>query len=93
MFLMMRYLGNNYTGAYREVNKVVINLWKLKMDNTLIEKYVRVTLTGHPNHSVAQMSCANTLLYWHPCNGPTIDKKIHQVHATIKTLSSPFLTG
>jgi hypothetical protein len=49
----MRYLGNNYTGAYREMDKTVHILRQHKIDENLISKYVRVMLTGCPNHFVA----------------------------------------
>jgi hypothetical protein len=52
--LLMRYLGNNYTGAYREVSTIVSVLRLHKIDPSLNDKYVRVMLTGCPNHFVAE---------------------------------------
>ena len=43
--LLMRYLGNNYTGAYREVDKIAALLKVYKIDNDLIDKYIRVMLS------------------------------------------------
>jgi len=51
--MLMRYLGNNYTGAYREVDSIVLKLRQLKITESLIEKYIRVMLIGCPNHFVA----------------------------------------
>ena len=81
--LLMRYVGNNYTGAYREVDKVVNKLRYLKIDETLIDKYVRVMVTGCPNHFVAETTRANALLHWRMRNGPTIAKKLDQVLKTM----------
>ena len=49
----MCYLDNNYTGAYREVDSIVLKLRQLKITESLIEKYIRVMLIGCPNHFVA----------------------------------------
>jgi hypothetical protein len=76
--LLMRYLGNNYTGAYREVDLIVKRLRELRTDEELIDKYIRVMLTGCPNHFVAETTRANALLHWRMRNGPTIDKKLPQ---------------
>jgi hypothetical protein len=81
--LLMRYLGNNYTGAYREVNKIVTQLRELKIDEDLIDKYVRVMVTGCPNHSVAKITRANALLHWRMRNCPTINRKLDQVLKTM----------
>ena len=81
--LLMHYLGNNYTGAYRETDKVVHRLRHLKIDEVLIDKYVRVMVTGCPNHFVAETSRENALLHWRLRNGPTIDRKLSQVNKTM----------
>jgi hypothetical protein len=46
--LLMRYLGNNYTGAHRDISAIVSVLRSHKIDSILIDKYVRVMLTGCP---------------------------------------------
>eukprot|EP00956_Cyclotella_meneghiniana_P027935 scaffold64035_cov53-Cyclotella_meneghiniana.AAC.1 len=67
----------------REVDKVVDKLRYLKIDETLINKYVRVMVTGCPNHFVAETTRANALLHWSMQNGPTINKKLDQVLKTM----------
>jgi len=77
--LLMRYLGNNYTGAYREVDKIVALLREYKIDHDLIDKYIRVMLTGCPNRFVADSSRANALLHWRMRNGLTVNKLLGEV--------------
>lgn len=81
--MLMRYLGNNYTGAYRQVDEIVKKLRALKITESLTEKYVRVMLTGCPNHFVAETTRANALLHWRMRNGPTVAKKLDQVDKTM----------
>ena len=75
ILLLVRYLGNNYTGAYREIHVIVETLHKFKINPNLITKYVRVMLTGCPNHFVVDTTHANTLMHWRLRNHPSIDKK------------------
>lgn len=81
--LLMRYLGHNYTGEYRNVAASVATLRKYNTPEDLIAKFRRVLLTGCPNHFVAETSRDNMLLYWRKRNGPTIDKKLDQVQKTM----------
>ncbi len=81
--LLMRFLGNNYTGAHREISAIVSVLRVHKIDPILIDKYVRVMLTGCPNRFVAETSRANALLHWRMRNHPSIDKKLPQVQASM----------
>jgi len=62
--LLMRYLGNDYTGACRNTHKVIKTLWQYKINTNLIDKYMRVITIGCPNHFVAETSQANALHYW-----------------------------
>jgi hypothetical protein len=80
--LLMRYLGNNYTGAYRDIHNIVNLLHNLKISPDLITKYTRVMLTGCPNHFVADTTRADALLHWRLHNHPSIDQKLPQVQAT-----------
>jgi hypothetical protein len=80
--LLMRYLGNNYTGAHREISAIVSALRFHKIDPILIDKYVRVMLTGCPNHFVAETTRANALLHWRMRNHLSIDQKLPQVRAS-----------
>ena len=81
--LLMRFLGNNYTGAHREISAIVSVLRVHKIDPILIDKYVRVMLTGCPNRFVAETSRANALLHWRMRNHPSIDQKLLQVQASM----------
>jgi hypothetical protein len=77
--LLMRYLGKNFTGEHRDIASVVDLLKKHEIDQSLIDKYVRVMKIGCPNHFVASTSRDNALEYFRRRNGPTIDRKLHQV--------------
>ena len=80
--VLMQYLGNNYTGTYRDIPTIVDTLHGYSISNDLIDKYARVMLTGCPNHFVATTTRANSLLHWQLQNHPSIDKKLPQVQAT-----------
>ena len=62
--LLMRYLGNNYTAAYRNTHKVIKTLRHYKINTNLIDQYMRVITICFPNHVVAETSRANALHYW-----------------------------
>ena len=81
--LLMRYLGNNYTGAYRNTHKVIKTLRHYKINTNLIDQYMRVITIGCPNHFVAETSRANALHYWRQGNHSSINQKIDQVMSTI----------
>jgi hypothetical protein len=81
--LLMRYLGRNYTGEYRDVVATVKILRQHCIPEELIRKYKRVLLTGCPNHFVAETTRENMLLHWRRRNGPTIDRKLDQVRKTM----------
>ena len=81
--LLMRYLGNNFTAEYRDVDAACARLTALGISPDLITKYRRVMLVGCPNHFVAETSRENALLYLRRRNGPTIDRKLDQVRKTM----------
>lgn len=81
--LLMRYLGNNYTGEYRDVPETIAKLRQYNIPEELIDKYRRVLLTGCPAHFVAETSRENALLYLQMRNGPTIATKLDQVSKTM----------
>ena len=81
--MLMRYLGNNYTGAYRNTHKVIKTLRHYKINTNLIDQYMRVITIGCPNHVVAETSRANALHYWRHGNHSSINQKIDQVMSTI----------
>jgi hypothetical protein len=77
--LLMCFLGHNYTGAHCDTHEVHQVLISYRMDTALISKYLRVMLTGCPNHFVSETTRANALLHWHLRNHPSIDKHRSQV--------------
>ena len=77
--LLMRFLGNNYTGEHRDILGTICKLQKYNIPKHLIDKFRRVMVVGCPNHFVASTSRDNTLLYFRNRNGPTIAKKLAQV--------------
>jgi hypothetical protein len=79
----MCYLGNNYTGAYRQVNKVVAILNRCQTPANLITKYIRVMTTGCPAKFVAEISRVNALLHWRMLNHTSIETKLAQVVVTM----------
>ena len=74
--LLMPYLGNNYTGAYRNVPEVIKTLQHYKINKNLINQYARVMTTGCPNRFVANTSRNNALHYWRHGNHPSINQKL-----------------
>ena len=54
--LLMRYIGDNYTGAYQDIDATVKILSPYKIDPELIQHYIRVMTVGCTNHLVAETS-------------------------------------
>ena len=77
--LLMRYLGQNFTGEYRDVEAAIQKLRQYNIPEDLITKYRRVLLVGCPAHFVAECSRENAMLYLRMRNGPTIARKLGQV--------------
>ena len=77
--LHMRYLGNNYTGEYCNVDATIRILSSYKIDPELIQHYIRVMTVGCPNHFVAETSRANAMEYWREGNNPSITKNLDKV--------------
>ena len=77
--MLMRYMGNNYTGEYRNIDAVVNIQKQYNINDSLISKYIRVMTVGCPNHFVASASQENALLYLRNRNGQTIARKLQQV--------------
>ena len=76
--LLMRYLRNNYTGAYRIVHDTVHVLHHHNTPERLIRNYVRVMTTGCPAKFVSGSTHANALLHWRLLNYPSIMAKLPQ---------------
>ena len=79
----IRFLGNNYTGAYRDIPSIVESLRSHGIAETMISHYARVMTVGCPNHLNASTSRDNALLYWRKGNHSSIRAKIDQVMATM----------
>jgi hypothetical protein len=71
------FLGNNYTGAYRDIPVIV---------DTLHSHGIAIAKTmtaGSPNHYDATTTHENMLLYCRKGNHPSIKAKINQVMSTM----------
>ena len=65
--LLMRYLGNNFTGAHRNWDATIKRLRECDIPETMIQKYRRVAQVGCPAHFVTETSRENALLYTYAC--------------------------
>ena len=72
--LLMRYLGNNYTAAHRQVGKTTDILRQHNIDEELIQQYIRVMTVGCPNRMVFESTRDNAMKYWRGGNNPSIKK-------------------
>ena len=72
----IRFLGNNYTGAYRDIKLTVASLCRHGLAEALIKHYSRVMTVGCPNHFNAMTTCDNALLYWRKGSHLSINAKI-----------------
>jgi hypothetical protein len=72
----IRFLGNNYTGAYRDIPSIVKSLHSHGIAETLISHYARVMTMGRPNHLNASTSRNNAILCWRKGNHPSIRAKL-----------------
>jgi hypothetical protein len=77
------FLGNNYTGEYRNIPLIVASLRTRGIAETLIKQYLRVMTVGCPNYFNATTTCDNALLYWLKGNHPSIRAKLSQVLTTM----------
>lgn len=81
--LLMRYLGNNYTASYREVDETVSILKQHKICDDLIQRYIRVMTIGCPAKMVAETSRDNVMTYFRGGNNPSIKKSLPRVMDTM----------
>ncbi len=80
---VMRYVGKNYTGAYRDVEASVERMRGL-VDDDLLAHYARVMTFGAPSHFVAEATRENTLLHWRKNNHPSI---MQDLDKTVKAMN------
>jgi hypothetical protein len=81
--LLMRYLGGNYTGVYRDIPKTVRILREHNISDDLIEKYIRVMTVGCPISMNVEISRDNALQYWRGGNNESIKKNLPKVKKTM----------
>ncbi len=80
--LLMRYLGGNYTAAYRDVQSTVNVLLDHGIPRTLVQHYIRVMSVGCPVAMNADITRENALQYWRAGNNPSIKKNLSKVNKT-----------
>ena len=61
--LLMRYLGNNYTGSHRDLDATATLLVSLDIDHSFVQHYMRLMSVGCPNHLVAKTTSDNAMQY------------------------------
>jgi hypothetical protein len=81
--LTIRFLGNNYTGEYRDIPSIVAFLRLQSIAKDIISSYNRVMTVRCPNHFNASTTRDNALLYWWRGNHPSSRAKINQVMETM----------
>lgn len=72
---LMRFCGNNYTGAYRDIAARAARLKGL-VDDDLLRRYVSVMAVGAPTKFNAETTRANALLHWRFGNHTSITPNI-----------------
>lgn len=80
--LLMRYLGQNYTAAHRDVQHVVERI-SPHVDSYLIPHFIRVMTAGCPNVMNAESTRENSVKYWRAGNNPSIAKHLPAVMKTM----------
>ena len=74
MSLFMRYLGGNYVGAHRDVDKTAETLQEHGIPEGLICQYRRVVTVGCPRIFNTTITRENALKYWRARNNLSIKK-------------------
>lgn len=82
---VMRFLGNNYTGGFRNIKEAVAKMQGL-VDDDLITEYVRIMTVGAPAHFVADSSRENALLHWRKGNDSSIAENPKFVRKTMNKM-------
>lgn len=80
--LLMRMLGNNYTGEHRSVQYIVERV-RPHVDAYLIPHLIRVLQVGAPARLVAEVTRENVLDYWRRGNNPSIARHLDQTANTL----------
>ena len=61
--LLIQYLGNSYTGAYRDIGAPATLLASLDIDPSLIQHYTYIMSVVRPKHLVADTTHDNAVQY------------------------------
>ncbi len=80
--LVIHYLGQNYTAAHRNVDKIIQRITPY-VDANLLRHYCRVMTTGCPNVFNEACSQNNFMTYFKHGNNPLIAKKLEVVMKTM----------
>ncbi|KAL7528825.1 hypothetical protein ACHAWF_002721 [Thalassiosira exigua] len=83
---VMRYVGNNFTGAWRNVQAAVKRMQGL-VDDDLIAHYIRVMTVGASAHFVAESTRENALLHWGAENHPSVEQNLDKTVEAIDKLA------
>ena len=75
---VMRYVGNNFTGVWRDIQQRIERLRGL-VDEDLLTLYARVMLVGAPAHFVAESTRENAMLHWREGNHPSIEADVNEI--------------
>ena len=81
---LIRFLGGNYTGEYREIEKTIKILKDTKCNDKVIKDLQRLFKTGSPNYMNATSTHKNFLDFFRYGNHSTIDSNIEK---TLKTMN------
>ena len=80
--LMLRYLGSQYTGDDRNVQKILKNIYG-KIPNELYLDIKRILTVGVPRFLTGEMSRKNFLEYWRYGNHSTMDIEKHELNKVL----------
>ena len=83
---VMRYVGDEYTGGYRDVQETIEILKEHGIDEYLLELYARVMLVGAPAHFNYESSRENALLHWRKGNDKSIRANMPVVEKAMNKL-------
>jgi len=75
---LIRFLGGNYTGEYRDVSSTIKILQESNCNPTVINDLKKIFTIGCPNKLVASTSRENFLHFFHYGNHTSITKNIHK---------------
>lgn len=88
---VMRYVGGNYTAAYRNITQMVEKMKGL-VDDDLLTLYIRSMTVGAPVHMNAESSRENALLYWRKGNHPSVATNADLVQKSMNKLDKHAFT-